>query len=239
MGLTWSNSRDSARLATSWTWLKLGMGTWGFVTLCSLVLEIFIIVNEEVKSEWHFTKWNNQPPKEQHSVSVLMTSGLNSNIYACILTQETTINIKQHWMMFQTLRKNKQKNKQTKKELSTKLTSSLNQFLIIWNSGTTQKSLLTSSKAQAFITSSYRCFSYFFPNKMLLLTVPGNSHGCWETYAILPCTLTFPWLGGSSPSRARNSDDWNRGHHTLVNRVHSGQNKPRSTADPTLVLHKQ
>ena len=100
----------------------------------------------------------------------------------------------------------------------------------------TQESLLTSSKAQAFITSSYRSSSYFFPNKMLLFTVPGNIQGFWETYAILPSTVTFPWLGGSSPSRARNSDDWNRGQHTHVNRVHSARNMPRSTADPTLVL---
>ena len=41
-----------------------------------------------------------------------------------------------------------------------------------------QKSLLTSSKAQALITSSYSSFSYFFPNKMLLLTVPENTQGC-------------------------------------------------------------
>ena len=41
-----------------------------------------------------------------------------------------------------------------------------------------QKSLLTSFKAQAFITFSYRSSSYFFPNKILLLTVPGNIQGC-------------------------------------------------------------
>ena len=70
----------------------------------------------------------------------------------------------------------------------------------------TQESLLTSSKAQAFITSSYCSSSYFFPNKMLLFTVPGNTQGCWETYAILRSTLTFPWIGGSSPSTALNSE---------------------------------
>ena len=100
----------------------------------------------------------------------------------------------------------------------------------------TQESLFTSSKAQAFITSSYRSSSYFFPNKMLFFTVPGNTQGCWETYAILPSALTFPWLGGSSPSRALNTEDWNRRQHTHVNRGHSGQNVPRSTADPTLAL---
>ena len=76
------------------------------------------------------------------------------------------------------------------------------------------KSLLTFFKAQAFITFSYRSFSYFFPNKMLLLTVPENTQGCWETYAIFPCTLTCPWLRGSSPSTALNSEDWNRRQHT-------------------------
>ena len=88
------------------------------------------------------------------------------------------------------------------------------------------------SKAQALITSSYLSSLYFFPNKMLLFTVPGNTQGCWETYAILPCMLTCPWLGGSSPSRAFSSDDWNRWQHTHVNRVHSGWNTPHSTADP-------
>ena len=42
----------------------------------------------------------------------------------------------------------------------------------------TLKSLLTFFKAQAFITLSYRSFSYFFPNKILLLTVPENTQGC-------------------------------------------------------------
>ena len=100
----------------------------------------------------------------------------------------------------------------------------------------TQESLLTSSKAQAFITSSYCSSSYFFPNKMLLFKVPGNTQGCWETYVILPSTLTFPWLGGSSPSTALNSEDGNRQQRTHVNTVHSGRNTTHSTADPTLVL---
>ena len=71
---------------------------------------------------------------------------------------------------------------------------------------------------------------------MLLFTVPGNNQGCCETYAILPWTLTFPWLGGSSPSTALNSDDCNRRQHTHVNRQHTGRNTPCSTPNPTLVL---
>ena len=48
--------------------------------------------------------------------------------------------------------------------------------------------------------------------------------------------MSFPWLGGSSPSTALNSEDCNRREHTHVNRVQSGWNMPRSTADPTLAL---
>ena len=101
-----------------------------------------------------------------------------------------------------------------KKELSTSpVVKSTVLLFEIWVHAT-QKSLLTSSRAQAFSTFSYRSFSYFFPNKILLLMVPGNSQGCWGTYAILPRTVTCPWLGGSSPSTALNSDDWNRCKHT-------------------------
>ena len=114
------------------------------------------------------------------------------------------------------------------------LKSTLSLFEIQVN--TTQTSLFTFFKAQAFITFSYRSSSYFFPNKMLLFTVPGNTQGCWETYAILRSTLTFPWLGGSSPSTALNSEDWNRQQHTHVNTVHSGRNTTHSRANPTLVL---
>ena len=141
--------------------------------------------------------------KQRHSVTIIITPELKQQhiwLHAYPEVQHKATN------------KTFQIKKKKKNFLQTlELKSMLSLFEIRLHA--TQESLLTSSKAQALITSSYLSSLYFFPNKMLLFTVPGNTQGCWETYAILPCTMTFPWLGASSPSRARNSDDWNRRQH--------------------------
>ena len=164
--------------------------------------------------------------KQRHSVTIIITPELKQQhiwLHAYPEVQHKATN------------KTFQIQKKKKNFLQTlELKSMLSLFEIRLHA--TQESLLTSSKAQAFITSSYCSSSYFFPNKMLLFKVPGNTQGCWETYVILPSTLTFPWLGGSSPSTALNSEDGNRQQRTHVNTVHSGRNTTHSTADPTLVL---
>ena len=42
LGLAEGRSKDAPRLAIRCSWLKLG--TWGFITVCSLFLQIFVIV---------------------------------------------------------------------------------------------------------------------------------------------------------------------------------------------------
>ena len=165
-----------------------------------------------------------QPPTKVILWVLLSHQDYNSNIYTCIFTQKTSKYIKQQSKTFQ-IKKKFQLTLEFKPTLS---------LFEIWVD-VAQKSLFTFSKAHAFITSLYLSSSYFFPNKMLLLTVPGNTQGCWETYAILPWMLTFPWIKGISRSKALNSDDWNRQQHTNEQAALRMEHA-RSTADPTLVL---
>lgn len=75
----------------------------------------------------------------------------------------------------------------------------LSPIMVLSPCGNSSRSL---SRAQTRITSLYLGTLYGCPNKMFCLTVPTNSHGSCELYAISPPTIHEPFDRRNSPSTA-------------------------------------